>query len=175
MFYTVYIYHISYIIYIYICKSILCNNVFVTVYVYINIPYHSWQRGPNPPYFIKTLFPPYIVYLPSFLKFCPTSPPTSLLSPTPSPTAHSVALFLWLNGWSRHIWCAILLNIMDVHMSSLRTLMRVLCNKASSFIVCIGVSTSPLLQKHHPLFFAKPYLKSILAFRENPPKKLLHF
>ena len=46
-----------------------------------------------------------------------------------------------------HLRCAILLNdIMDVHMSSLRTLMRLLCNKESSFIVCIGAS-SPF-QKH---------------------------
>ena len=30
---------------------------------------------------------------------------------------------LWLNAWSRHIWCAILLNNnMDLHMSSLGTL-----------------------------------------------------
>ena len=55
---------------------------------------------------------------------------SSLLPSTPTPTAHSVVLFLWLKGWSRHIWCAILLNIMDVQMSSLRTLMHVLCNKA---------------------------------------------
>ena len=34
----------------------------------------------------------------------------------------SVVLFLWLYGWSRHIWCAILLNNMDLHMSSLGTL-----------------------------------------------------
>ena len=55
------------------------------------------------------------------------SPPNSLLPPTPTPTAHSVVLFLWLNGWSRHIWCAILLNdIMDVHMSNLGTLMHIL-------------------------------------------------
>ena len=35
----------------------------------------------------------------------------------------SCYLFLWLNGWSHHIWCVILLNdIMDLHMSSLGTL-----------------------------------------------------
>ena len=39
---------------------------------------------------------------------------------TPIPPPLFVALFLWLNGWSRHIWCFILLNeIMDVHMLSL--------------------------------------------------------
>ena len=41
----------------------------------------------------------------------------------PFPTVLSVVLFLWLNGWSRHIWCAILLNDdMDLHMSSYGTL-----------------------------------------------------
>ena len=53
-------------------------------------------------------------------------PPTFLSSPTPTPTPTvlSVVLFLWMNGWSRHIWCAILLNgDMDLHMSSFRTLL----------------------------------------------------
>ena len=40
---------------------------------------------------------------PTFFKFCST-PLLSLLSPTPTSTDHSVVLFLWLNGWSRHIW-----------------------------------------------------------------------
>ena len=48
------------------------------------------------------------------------SPPCLLpcqLQPPPS------LLFLWLTGWSRHIWCAILLNyMMDLHMFSLCTL-----------------------------------------------------
>ena len=38
------------------------------------------------------------------------STPSSLWPPTPTPTAPSVALFLWLNGWLRHILCAILLK-----------------------------------------------------------------
>ena len=37
---------------------------------------------------------------PSFLQFCPTSTSNVL----------SFLLSLWLNGWSCHIWCAILLN-----------------------------------------------------------------
>ena len=38
-------------------------------------------------------------------------------------TVLSVVLFLWQNEWSRHTWCAILLNDnMDLHMSSLGTL-----------------------------------------------------
>ena len=37
-----------------------------------------------------------------------------------TPTALFVFLFLWLNGWSCHIWCTILLNdIMDLHIMSL--------------------------------------------------------
>ena len=48
---------------------------------------------------------------------------TFLSPPTSTPTVLSVFLFLWLNGWSRHIWCAILCNDnMDLHMSSLVTL-----------------------------------------------------
>ena len=35
-----------------------------------------------------------------------------------------VDLFLWLNGWSCHIWCVILLNdIMSLQMSNLGTLL----------------------------------------------------
>ena len=42
---------------------------------------------------------------------------------TPTPTVVSVALFLWLNGWWCHIWCAVLLNDnMDLNMSSLGTI-----------------------------------------------------
>ena len=59
----------------------------------------------------------------------PNLPPFQILSnpplspPTPTPTVLSVVLSLWLNGWSRHIWCAILLNdSRDLHMSSLGTL-----------------------------------------------------
>ena len=80
--------------------------------------------------------------------------PPSLLPPTPTSTSYSVVLFLWLNGWSCHIWSAILLNdIMDVHMSSLKTWMCVLCNKALGFIVCNEVSTP--FKNSPPLFFAK--------------------
>ena len=105
-------------------------------------------RGVLTPCFMKT---PLYCVPPSFSNFVQPSPPSphpsSLLPPIPFLTAHCVVLFLWLNGWSRHIWCAILRNDMDVHMSHHRTLICVLCNKASSFIVCIGVSTP--LQKHH--------------------------
>ena len=79
---------------------------------------HSWQRGPNPPLFYE----PYCqIANPVFFKFCPTRP-SFLLPPTLTPTALSVVMLLWLNGWLRHIWCVILLNdIKDLHMSSLGT------------------------------------------------------
>ena len=77
---------------------------------------HSWQRGANPSILWRVAPPP-------FFKFCSTLPPTSVTCPTPIPTVFSVALFLWLNGWSSHIWCAVLLNDnIDLHMSSLGTL-----------------------------------------------------
>ena len=44
----------------------------------------------------------------------PLPPPHQL--PTSTPTVLSVVLFIWLIGWSRHIWCAILINAnMDLH------------------------------------------------------------
>ena len=75
------------------------------------------------PFFMKT---PYIAYSDSCFKFCPTlsSPLPQFLSPPPAtPRVLSVVLFLLLNGWSRHIWCAVLLNNnMDLYMSSLDNL-----------------------------------------------------
>ena len=62
---------------------------------------------------------PYIAYPPLFSSFVP-SLPSSL---SPNHTVLFVVLFLWLNGWSHHIWCAILLNDnMNLHMFSLGTL-----------------------------------------------------
>ena len=70
------------------------------------------------PHFMKT--PP---MLPSFQILYIPFPPNSLSPPTPTPTGLSVVLFLWINGWSSHVWCAILLNYnMDLHMSGLCTL-----------------------------------------------------
>ena len=66
--------------------------------------------------------PPYIAYHSPLFKFYPTLTLPCHLQPPP-PTVLSVFLFLWLNGWSQHIWCAILLNDnMDLNMSSLGTL-----------------------------------------------------
>ena len=59
----------------------------------------------------------------TFSNFVQPLPPTSLSCLNPTPIVLSVALFIWLNEWSGHIWCAILCNDnMDLHMSSLRTL-----------------------------------------------------
>ena len=81
---------------------------------------HSWQRDANPPIFWR---PPYIAYPPFFQILYIPFPPNSLSPPTPTPTGLSVVLFLWINGWSSHVWCAILLNYnMDLHMSGLCTL-----------------------------------------------------
>ena len=67
-------------------------------------------------------FPP-ILLTTTFSNFVQPLPPTSLSSQTPTPIVFSVALFIWLNEWSGHIWCAILCNDkMDLHMSSLHTL-----------------------------------------------------
>ena len=46
------------------------------------------------------------------------------LQPYPlTPTILSIVLFLWLNGWSQHIWYTVLLNDnMDLHTSNLGTL-----------------------------------------------------
>ena len=53
-------------------------------------------------------------------------PSTSLSPPTLTTIILSLVIFLWLNGWSHHIWRAIILNAnMDIHMSSLVTLVPV--------------------------------------------------
>ena len=75
-----------------------------------------------------------------FFKFCPTPQPLPCRFQSPTLTAFSVVLILLLNGGPRYIWCAILLNdIKDLHiepryLSTRRTLMCVLLNKASSLL-----------------------------------------
>ena len=108
---------------------------------------HSWQRGPNPLFYEDHS---YIAY-PSFFKFYPN--PLFLVASNPTPHC-SFCCHVSLAEWviAPHLRCAILLNaIMDVHMSSLRTLVRVLCNKASGFIECIGVSPPRLFHQPPPL------------------------
>ena len=72
------------------------------------------EEGSWPPYFMNTP----VLFISPFSNFVqPPSPlPCHLQPPAP-------LLFLRLNWWLRHIWCAVLLNdIMDLHMSSLGTL-----------------------------------------------------
>ena len=85
--------------------SIIYYKKFETVKTQNMSWYHIWQRGPNPPYFMKI---PHIAY-PSFQILCNSSP-LSLLLPTPTLTALSVVLFPWLDVWSCHIWCTTLLT-----------------------------------------------------------------
>ena len=73
----------------------------------------NWQRVPNPPILAR----PSTLSSPIF-KFCITP-----LAHPPLFTAFLLVLILWLNEWSHHIWCVILLNeIMDLNMPSLRNL-----------------------------------------------------
>ena len=65
--------------------------------VVFKVSLHNWERGANPPILWRL---PYIAYHPLFF--------LEILS------NH------WINDWSRHIWCAILLNDnMNLHMLSL--------------------------------------------------------
>ena len=98
---------------------------------------HSWQRGPNPhlpsPNFMKD--PLYWLCLHPFLQILSNPLSLSMSLTTSTPTVPYVVLFLWLNGWLHHIWCAILLNVvMDIHIFGFRTLICVLCSKVSSLL-----------------------------------------
>ena len=65
----------------------------------------------------------------------PPSPPPPPTTTTTDSIALSVFLFLYLKGWLHHIWCAILLNIMDLHMLSFGTLVpEGPCKKVSSLL-----------------------------------------
>ena len=87
---------------------------------------HSWQRGPKPPYSIKT--PLYYLPTPFFKFFSPPSPPPhppSLFPVNSKPYPH--CFFCCLASLAEWVimphWWAILLNdTMDLHMSSLGTL-----------------------------------------------------
>ena len=87
---------------------------------------HSWQRSASPPILWRHLYIAYSLF--QILSI----PPTPLLP----------VLFLWLNGWSHQIWCAILFNHNNGsthvkswwYLSTRRTLMCVLCNKVSSLM-----------------------------------------
>ena len=69
-----------------------------------------------------------------FLPFFSVLISYSLSPPGPTPNAFFAFLFPLLNGSSRQIWWAILLNIMDLHISSLRILICVISNKVSGLL-----------------------------------------
>ena len=102
-----------------------------------NVLLYSWQKGANPPYFMKTSSP--ILSKPLFQILSNPLPHThSPVTSNPHPHCffcYPVSLTEW---WSCHIWCAILLNDnMDLNMLGLgtrSTLIFVLCNKASSLL-----------------------------------------
>ena len=101
-----------------------------------------------------------------FSKFCP---PTTLPL-TSNPTTLSVALLCWLNWWLHHMWrCAILLNVVDLHMSSLSTMVpeeprRVFyaCNKVSNLLEVWHIATHSQLvpQTHMPFRRSRCHLVS---------------
>ena len=76
---------------------------------------------------MKTL-PPILPNLHPPFQSLPTHPPLPAQPHFPVTsnchlTVFSAVMFLWLNRWSCHIWCVILLNDnMDLYMSSLGTL-----------------------------------------------------
>ena len=111
---------------------------------------------------------PYIAYPPPPILFqilSNTLSSTFLSPPTSTQTVLSVVLFLWLNGWSCHSWCAILLNNnMDLHMSSHGTLVPEgpwcvfyatrcqaywgLTYNVVFYWYCVLISQTPKLQQH---------------------------
>ena len=55
-------------------------------------------------WFVTPLPPSYIAYPPFFFPILSNPPPLPLPHQSPPLTALFAALFLWLNGWSCHIW-----------------------------------------------------------------------
>ena len=86
------------------------------------------------PYFIN---PPILPNPPPFSDFVhnPHPPPTFHVASNPHPHCTFGCLV------SLAEWVIALHEIMDVHMSSLSTLMHVLCNQVSNFILSVGAST----------------------------------
>ena len=103
-----------------------CRNGGVWGWFYIGgdgeifkVSLHSWQRKANPP----ILWSPTPYCLPPLLQILSTPPSHVPVTSAPNPTVVSAGLFLWLNGCSRHIWCAVFLtDDMDLHILSLGTL-----------------------------------------------------
>ena len=92
------------------------------------------------PYFLKTT----LYCLLPFFEYYPTHTHThtSLSPPTPHPHCNFCCPVFQLNGWSCHIWCAIYIytwiiwiyTCWALNLSIRRTLMCVLCHKASSLL-----------------------------------------
>ena len=76
--------------------------------LYLLIIDHSWKRGPNPLYFMKTPLPP-ILPTPPFFKFCPTPLPCCLQPHSQCSFCCLVSLAEWVI--TPHLRCAILLNV----------------------------------------------------------------
>ena len=114
-----------------------------------------------PLYFTK--IPPYIAYHPLF--------PNSLSPSTPSPTAISVVLFLWLNGWSCYVWYAILFNnIMDKKKSRRDTLVP-------EWPWCVFYATSCKVYwglTHHVVFCWYSDLISLIHIHTSTHRHIAH-
>ena len=85
-------------------------------------PLYIVGKGVLTPYFLK--FPLYCLLLP-FPYFClpPPLPPLPCHLQPSSPLLFLLFCLFWVNEWSQHIWCAVLLNEnMDMHTSNLDTL-----------------------------------------------------
>ena len=70
----------------------------------------SWQKGAKPPISWRPPSPTLPIHLFQVLS---NTPPHH--STPPTHTVLSAVLFLWLNGWFRHIWCAIYLMILWIY------------------------------------------------------------
>ena len=118
------------------------------------------DRCPTPLFYKD---PPYIAYNPLF--------PNSLSPSTPSPTAISVVLFLWLNGWSCYVWYAILFNnIMDKKKSRRDTLVP-------EWPWCVFYATSCKVYwglTHHVVFCWYSDLISLIHIHTSTHRHIAH-
>ena len=119
---------------------------------------HRWHRGPNPPILWRN---PLFCLCPIFrFQFCPTLSlfPPSLSTPTPTSTALSIPLFLWLNGRLCHIWCYYgSTHVKPWYLSTRRILMWVLHNKALRATFCKSKTAANTKFLNFFLIFAYSY------------------
>ena len=105
----------------------------------------SWQRIPNPLYYAD-----HITYPIPFSNFVPTLPLASNLHPN----ALFVALFLWLNACSHHIWCYFIwrrhgsTHAKPWYFSTRRTLLCVLCNVKFTEVLHMWFFASTIIWYH---------------------------